>query len=204
LVLAGSHTYAGATTISEGTLGIAAGATLATAMFDVAAGATLDVRDAGGYVLGAEQRIKGGGTVLGELIAQGTVAPGASPGILSVDDITFGPTGLLEIEIGGETRGTEYDVLVSSGDVVLQGGSTLAVSLISPFAPEMGNEFDILDFSTITGQFTTYNLPALGGDLMWDTSGLYTDGTIGVAPEPATLALMGIGCVIVALRRRGR
>jgi len=204
LVLAGSHTYIGATTISAGTLGIAAGAALATSMFDVAAGAALDLSAAGGYVLGAGRRIKGGGTVLGELIAQGTVAPGSSPGVLAVDDVTFSFGGALEIEIGGTARGTQYDVLDSSGNITLQGGSTLSVTLINPFAPKLGDEFDILDFSTTTGQFTTYNLPALGGGLAWDTSGLYTDGTIGVAPEPGTLILLALGGLAALVPQRKR
>lgn len=93
-------------------------------------------------------------------------------------------------------------MLASSGDVVLQGGSSLSVSLINSFAPEMGDDFNIMDFSSITGQFTTYSLPALGDDLVWDTSGLYANGTIGVAPEPTTLALLALGSL--ALLRRGQ
>jgi len=93
-------------------------------------------------------------------------------------------------------------VLASSGDVVLQGGSSRSVSLINSFAPEMGDEFDIMDFSSITGQFTTYNLPTLGGGLSWDTSGLYTNGTISVAPEPTTLALLALGSLALLSRRR--
>jgi hypothetical protein len=99
-------------------------------------------------------------------------------------------------------RPRESDVLASSGDVVLQGGSSLSVSLINSFAPDMGDEFDVLDFSTIAGEFTTYNLPALGDGLAWDTSGLYTDGSIGVTPEPATFALVVGGLAIAFLRRR--
>ena len=202
LVLGGNHTYTGATTVAAGTLGIAADTTLATALFDVAAGATLDVRDAEEYVLGPGAGIKGGGTVLGNLLAHGTVAPGESPGVLSVDDITFGPTSTLEIEIGGEVRGTQYDVLVSSGDIVLQDGSSLSVLLIDPYTPDEHDAFDIMDFSSITGHFTTCNLPALGADLSWNTDELYTNGTIRVVPEPATLTILLLGGLALARRRQ--
>jgi autotransporter-associated beta strand protein len=202
LVLKGSHTYTGATTVAAGTLKLASGAVLASTTFDVAAAATLDVTDLGGYVLGAGKSLKGGGRVLGDLVVGGTLSPGESPGILSVDDITFAAGSILNMELGGTVRGGGYDALVSSGDVVLQDGSTLSVSLISNFVPEMGDEFDVLDFSSLSGQFTTINLPALAGGLSWSTDDLNLDGTIGVTPEPATLALLALGGLLALRRRR--
>jgi autotransporter-associated beta strand protein len=205
LVLKGSHTYTGATTVLAGALELAVDATLASTTFDVRAGATLDLRDpVGGLTLGAGKSLKGGGRVLGDLVVGGTVSPGESPGILSVEDITLAAGSILNMELGGTVRGGGYDALVSSGDVVLQNGSTLSVSLISNFVPEMGDEFDVLDFSSLSGRFTTINLPALGGGLSWSTDELYLDGTIGVTPEPATLALLGLGIVGVLCRRRVR
>jgi autotransporter-associated beta strand protein len=205
LVLKGSHTYTGATTVLAGAIELAADATLASTTFDVRAGATLDLRDlVGGLTLGAGKSLKGGGTVLGDLVVGGTVSPGESPGILSVEDVTFAAGSILNMELGGTVRGGGYDALVSSGGVVLQNGSTLSVSLISNFVPEMGDEFDILDFSSLSGRFTTINLPALAGGLSWSTDDLYLDGRIGVTPEPATLALLGLGIVGVLCRRRVR
>jgi autotransporter-associated beta strand protein len=203
LVLKGSHTYTGATTVAAGTLELAAGAALASTAIDVQPGAALDLRDlVGGLTLGAGKSLKGGGTVLGDLVVGGTLSPGESPGILSVQGITFAAGSILNMELGGTVRGSGYDALVSSGGVVLQDGSTLSVSLISNFVPEMGDEFDVLDFSSLSGQFTTINLPALGGGLTWETADLYSNGTISVAPEPATLALLGLGSLALLRRRR--
>lgn len=203
LVLKGGQTYTGVTTIAAGTLKLAAGATMASGAYDVTAGATLDLRDLmGGLTLGAGKRLKGGGTVLGNLVVGGAVAPGESPGTLSVGNITFASASTLEIELGDTVRGTGYDVLASSGNVTIQDGSTLSVVLLDAFMPELDDEFDILDFAALTGQFTTINLPALGGDLTWNTSDLHTDGTISVAPEPTTLALLALGGLALLSRRR--
>jgi hypothetical protein len=43
-----------------------------------------------------------------------------------------------------------------------------------------GNSFNILDFTSHTGTFTSVTLPPLSGGLTWDTSQLYTTGIISV------------------------
>ena len=56
----------------------------------------------------------------------GTVAAGASPGTLTINgDYTQGPGGTLQEEIAGTTPGTQFDQLVVTGDVTLDG--TLAI-----------------------------------------------------------------------------
>ena len=148
--------------------------------------------------------IRGRGDINGAIMnnAGGIVAPGASPGILTVDDITFASGSSLQIELGGLARGTEYDVLAASGTITLQEGSSLSVTLIDGFVPQGDEVFDIMDFAGLSGEFSTRSLPSLGGGLTWDTSGLYTSGTITVAPEPATLGLVAVGVAGTILRRR--
>ncbi|MCX5653456.1 MAG: PEP-CTERM sorting domain-containing protein [Planctomycetota bacterium] len=84
----------------------------------------------------------------------------------------------------------------------MQSGSTLAVLLIDGFVPQGDEVFDILDFGGRSGEFSTLSLPDLGSGLSWDTSDLYTSGTITVVPEPATLALVLVGAAATVLRRR--
>jgi len=150
--------------------------------------------------------IRGRGDINGAITnnAGGIVAPGASPGILTVDAITFAGGSTLEIELGGLARGTEYDVLAANGTVTMQSGSTLGVTLINGFVPQGGETFDIMEFAGVSGEFGTLSLPVLGGGLSWDTSDLYTGGTILVAPEPATLAMVAMGAVAMVVRRRRR
>ena len=61
-----------------------------------------------------------------------------------------------------------------------------------------------MDFGGRSGEFGTLSLPALGGGLSWDTSGLYAGGTIVVAPEPASAAILLAGVAWAFLRRRVR
>ena len=202
LTVSGPNSCTGAMTIAAGTLKLAAEATMASSLFDIAAGATLDVRDfLGGYTLPPGAGLKGGGTVLGDLVVTGAVAPGSSPGILSVEDIIFAAGGTMEVELGDTVRGSGYDVLASSGSVTLQDGSSLAVTLINAFVPEKGDAFDILDFAALSGQFGTVTLPALGENLAWNTDGLYTSGVIKVVPEPGCAALLMAGLAWAMLRR---
>jgi hypothetical protein len=53
------------------------------------------------------------------------------------------------------------------------------VSLID-FSPSSGQAFDILDWGSLTGAFSSIDLPSLPG-LVWDTSQLYTTGVLSVA-----------------------
>ena len=41
-----------------------------------------------------------------------------------------------------------------------------------------GDTFDLLDFASRSGVFTTVNLPSLGGGMTWDQSRLYTTGEL--------------------------
>ena len=77
----------------------------------------------------------------------GTVQPGESPGILNTGDITFGPGSMLGIELAGIAQGTLYDLLNSSGDVNLQTGSELKLSLLNGYTPNDGDSFDIMNFA---------------------------------------------------------
>jgi uncharacterized repeat protein (TIGR01451 family) len=97
----------------------------------------------------------GKGTITGTVSnIGGTVLPGSSPGILRVaGDYTQGPTGTLNIELGGVISGTQYDLLDVTGAASLSG--TLNVSLINSFTPISGTIFRIVNFSTRSGDFIT-------------------------------------------------
>jgi len=205
LTLAGANSYSGVTTIVAGVLKLDGGGSLASSLVDVQAG-VFDVSSvSGGYTLAGGKRIQGNGTIFGAMTVLGTIAPGESPGTLTVGDVTFGSGSLLDVELAGTTAGSQYDVLNSCGAITLLGGSKLRVSLLGGFAPSHDHLFDVLDFGSLNGQFGSLELPPLGEGLSWDTTNLYRDGTITVAPEPATIVLLGVGgflLLVYACRRR--
>jgi hypothetical protein len=160
----------------------------------------------GGTVVGTGGVISGSGSIEGDLEnPSGTVAPGNSPGVLTVTgDYEQGADGAIAIEIGGTEFGLEYDQLNVEGNIVLEGGS-LEVALVDNFLPTAGDQFDILGFAALQGSFDTVQLPELAAGLAWDQSALHTDGLLAVGvPEPAAMALWAVGTVALILGTRRR
>src|SRR5262249_38352758 len=128
----------------------------------------------------AHGSLSGTGTVNGDLQNQsGNVALGTSFGSLNVNG-NFGQDfpASLQIDLGGTTAGTNYDQLIVSGDMALDG--TLQISLANSFMPSLGDRFHILAWGgTLDGAFGL-QLPALGGTLAWNTGALYTKGELSV------------------------
>ena len=136
----------------------------------------------------------------------GTYSPGQSPGITHLIDTAFGDDATVEIELGGLNVGAEYDRIVFEGTSVSLDGE-LIVELIDAFMPSQSDTFQIFDFSALTsgdtGQFNTLTLPSLSDALSWDSSDLYTSGTLSVIPEPASALLTGISLIgLLRLRRQ--
>ena len=118
--------------------------------------------------------IKGAGT-LDNVVITGTDAPGFSPATVYRGSVAY--AGSLEIELGGTSPGS-FDRIIHAG--LAQLGGDLDVLLINGFSPTAGDNFDVLDWSSISGAFASINLPALPGGLAWDTSNLLIDGTLAV------------------------
>lgn len=96
------------------------------------------------------------------LTINGELAPGASPGVVSVaGNVTFSTADTFTVEIGGATDGTQFDQFVVTGDnrTITLDGATLATALINSFVPTVGSKavFRIIDStgigSTVSGLF---------------------------------------------------
>ena len=86
-------------------------------------------------------------------IEVGKIAPGSSPGILTViGDLTTAPEAEFEIEIEGPTVGADYDQIVITDDAKLEG--TISVRL--GYLPPNDASFEMLTAASIS----TCNLPA--------------------------------------------
>ena len=135
--------------------------------------------NSGGTFIAAAGRLRTT-TFTGNLVNAGAVVgPGSSPGTTTVNgNYTQGSSGILEIELGGLTRSSQYDVLDVNGLATL--GGELEVLLINGFSPAGGNTFDVIDWNSRSGEFDDLDLPSLASGLLWDTSALYTAGTLAV------------------------
>jgi T5SS/PEP-CTERM-associated repeat protein len=124
--------------------------------------------------------VSGSGTFTGTgtVNFEGDLSPGNSPGAVNfAGDVVLGPEATLQIELGGTSAGTQYDQINVTGELMLDG--TLEVSLINGFTPSAGQTFDILNWGSLAGAFSSFVLPALDG-LAWNTSQL-ASGTLTVA-----------------------
>ena len=147
---------------------------------NVMSGATLSA--AGGIEL-FHGRLTGNGDINASVNSRGgIIAPSSLTsgyGTLHITGpLTQDTSSKIEIQLGGTTAGT-FDRLNVTGAMTLAG--TLQVTLPS-FALSLPQNtvVDILDFTSVTGTFTSVTLPGLSESLEWDTSKLYTDGTIRV------------------------
>jgi hypothetical protein len=158
--------------------------------------------------------LSGTGTVNGAVLMQGTMAPGDTAGLFTIDGTyTQSSSGTLLVQLMGLVAGTQYDVLDVHGSAALEG--TLDVSLFGGFDPTFDAFFDILLANDISGTFDTVDLPTspngvfslayllnpTGQDvvrIIFDAPG----GEVPV-PEPSTLVLILSGLPgIVFVKRR--
>jgi VCBS repeat protein len=97
----------------------------------------------------------GGTATIGNLtVTGGTVAPGASAGILSTGHFGLAAAATFAVEIGGTNPGTGHDQISVNGLVTL--GGTLAPTLINGFNPVPGTEFVIIANNAIGAVVGTF------------------------------------------------
>jgi autotransporter-associated beta strand protein len=202
LTLTGTSSYTGPTRVDSGSLFV-----------DGRLGNTA-VLVASGGLLGGSGTINGALTVL----ADGTLSPGNSPGMLTVDSLSLfaGSTTLMEIT---GTAASLYDQIVAVGSGGLIYGGILELTMTGSQAYALNTTFNLFkNFVTRSGSFSSVALSAGGtpydglvfanvGGGIWETGstaaplGEYlrfeeSTGNIIVVPEPSTyaMALAGLAC----------
>lgn len=165
LILSGSNTYSGATTISGGSVMVNSPGSLSTAT-------TVTVNSGG--TLGGNGLVKCPVTVL----AGGALAPGASVGTLTLEsDLTL--SGNLSIEVN-KSLSPSNDVIYVAGALTNAGTGTVTVNNLGP-ALAIGDVFQIFNKPLTNGEAMTVVSPTGAG---W-TNKLAYDGTIEVVSLPA-------------------
>jgi autotransporter-associated beta strand protein len=194
VILTAANTYTGSTTVTTGTLVI--NGSVSTSLVAVKTGATL----------------KGLGTIGGAttIEAGGTLSPGLSPGLLTVDNaLTL--NGATLMEIGGQTLGSGYDSIAVSG-LLTYGG---ALNVVSFNAYDLAQIASYSLFGVSGGETGTFNSVTVGGLALVGNSGIWTadnggltytftesTGQLAVIPEPRAALLGGLGLMILLRRRR--
>ncbi len=204
-ILTGSNSYTGLTTVNSGEMDVN-GSLLASGSVQVKSGA----------------RLGGSGTVGNVNVTGGVVAPGNSPGTLTVTSLTLDSASTLEMQIAGKTAGS-FDQIVASDFVSLSGTLALTgLDLLS--AGDILTLIDVAGSTAVSGAFSaikvqgmaiqnivytgssstfvyenvTYEVNYKGGD--------GNDVTLSVetVPEPATwaMAIGGLGMLLLVQSRR--
>jgi T5SS/PEP-CTERM-associated repeat protein len=127
--------------------------------------------------------VTGAGTFTGtgDVELNGDLRPGNSPANVSFGgDVVISPTGGLEIELAGITKGAGYDSLTIAGAASLSGA--LDVSLLDGFVPDIGQSFEILTAAGgISGTFDATNFPTLPSGLQLNLTYQPTSVLLSVA-----------------------
>lgn len=169
IVLTGSNTYTGPTSVNDGILLLNNPGSLAAAS---AASAASAVTVASGATLG------GSGVIGGSLAvaAGGTLDPGRSAPVTLTAAGPFSLAGTTLFRLN-RMEAPACARLSSPGPIAF--GGTLKVLNEGP-SLKSGDAFQLFLAPSFSGAFSSVLLPPLGYDLMWDTSELATDGTIRV------------------------
>jgi fibronectin-binding autotransporter adhesin len=218
LILDGANTYGGNTTINTGTLALgAAGGIANSAAIVLATGSTtFDVSlVTGGFSLGAAQALVGVGTVVGNVTALGTIAPGLSPGTLTfANNLSLGSGSIVNYELSGTdtTVGSGINDLSSvSGNLTLAGTLNVTETVAGSFLSAVeGDSWRIFSYTgtLTTGVFSLGTMPTLssGNSFAIDTS-TANQVNLVVVPEPAAIATAALGLGLLGaagVRRRLR
>ena len=144
LTLAGANTYTGDTNVDAGTL-------------VVNGSMTSEIIVKGGAAL------MGSGSIAGDVTVNSgaTLAPGTSPGTLTLHNLTLAGGSTLNYELGDPLR--DLIVVTGGGNVSLAG--TLNIALLPGFTPSLGQSFALFEgaIGAITGAFSSVNVPTING-----------------------------------------
>ncbi len=217
ITTASAFTNSGVVTVQDGTTAFKIGSG-GSAAYTQTTGETVLV---GGALIDASVfnldggELKGTGAVASSVITSGstTIAPGQSPGMLTIDgNLTLSAGNTLAMEIGGLTQGTLYDYLDVNGTLTLAG--LLDLDFLNGFESmvQYGDIFTLATAdSAILGAFSN----VVSGSRLWTNTdksfevwygagSLYGENNLVItgAPEPTRAMLMLLGFTGLMLRRR--
>ena len=186
LTLTGASTHTGNTTVSNGVLQV--NGSLGSTAVTVDGGTLNGSGSLGGSVTVTSGMLAGGLNIAGSVIVQtgATIAPGASTGTLTVGALQLDAGSFASMELDA-ANGTN-DLITTVG-TISYGGALNVTNLGGTLAA--GQSYKLFNAANEFSYFGAFdggtNLPALGAGLVWDTTGLATNGTISVVTAPITV-----------------
>jgi uncharacterized protein with beta-barrel porin domain len=124
----------------------------------------------GGVTVGADGTLGGGGTIIGDVVNFGTLAPGNSPGTLAVTgDFDFGAGSVFEVEADA----TATDLLTATNDITIDPSSTVNIQFLGGV--------DGFDATILTA-----------GNTLTGTFGAVTGGAGALTYTPTTVSLLAM------------
>jgi len=182
LTLTGTNTYTGGTTISNGTLNLSGNGSIAnSSTINILAGANLNVSAvSGGWQVSTGQTLAGNGAVAGgvTVLYGGTLQPGFGGADVSTlylsNALTLAGTAVMTLNRTNVQKASSV-----AGVTTLTYGGGLSVINAGPTL-QAGDTFTLFNATNYNGAFTYTILPPLNVGLVWDTSQLLTNGSIGV------------------------
>ena len=225
LIISGTSTFTGNTTIAAGTLLLDATGTIASSsgvnLGTAASQGTLDITAKSAYTFGTAQTVSGYGTInigTGKTVTvAGNLTPGNSPGLTSVIGglaLESSTATTMELATLSGVAGTDFDSI--SATEMLSYAGALSIVSYGGFNINQTGSYDLFDFASYAGNFDSVSVGGFG--LTFDTiktwagtsgGNSYTfaldTGVLSIAvPEPATWALLAFSLTTVIVMRRRR
>lgn len=115
----------------------------------------------GSLTLPVTQTVIGNGRIDGPTTVQGTLAPGVDNSTAGtfglIGDVTLGATASVQLDFFDLAT---FDSFSLNSDLVLDG--EIELRLQNGYEPNLGDRFDIINASSVTGVFPTINTPVIG------------------------------------------
>ncbi len=185
--------YLNATLSNTGTITQAAGSTVQIgngallanqpgALYDMTGDNAISAGFQSGVITNSGTWRKSGGAGVSSIsvpfVNMGTIAVNSGTLAFNGSPLILGSASTLQFQLSGPQAATQYGKIDVKGTLTAAG--TLQVSLGGGFTPTVGNSFDILDSSSISGAFSTIQLPTLTSGGVWNTAQLFSNGIISV------------------------
>lgn len=181
---------------NQGTFNLTGGTTTFSAGYLQTAGTTtFNGGNAAGTMTLNGGSLGGSGTLTGNLINNGgALNVGFSPGTLNIaGNLVLGPSSVINIELGGTTPGSGFDLINVSGTATLDG--TLNVLAYGGYTPGAGTNYSFMNFASSSGAFSSSNIPG-GWSMTMSSLATYLDllaaGALPPAVSPALPAIVEI------------